>query len=731
MYDKKEFSIRDTSIHKGIAIMMILGIHLFVRTDTSLYAYKWEIAGLPVLNYIFYQLKIGVTIFCLLSGYGLNESYKRKTLKYEKKGTYNFIFLRSHLSKLWINFWVVFVVFAGIGLSLGWISIDETWNGKKGVIIDFFGLQDIVYDFWPTKTLNPTWWYMSTIIILYLLFFLIKKAMKYNIYFPVILGIVLQVIAPYSTYRQVKYGFIFYFASFALGIFFSEKQILNQIKTFQFQNKWFVVIITILTTAITFLFRCYNNFWGDLPFALSCMFLIQLLIVDAKNKVSVFLSAVITFIGKHSFNIFALHTFYITIYGNNVLYKLRNPLLMYVVLVLLSLFTSIILEKIKETSGITFLQNKSNDMERLLSKKEVVSFDKKQSMQIKGVAICLLLFHHLFYSEYRLSCGGIVTKFISLETLMSIGTYARVCVWMFVFVSAYGLTKSYLSFEKPIMLYDRLSFYKRHYISLMKPYWFIWIVVFGVSFIFSIKPALFLQNNIIYIILNFLGVSDFFGMPTMCNPWWYMCLAQIILLFIPFLSEMIEKWGAVSLLLLFVLTQFINMEGIYSNSGGAYINYLFMMIFGVLFARYSIMEKLSVFYFTLPEFFMLVILVGTGMYFNRYLSDIDTWNISKMFLSFSALGICFLIYRFMPNIWGGFFTKILCFLGKYSGNMFLIHIFLFDQEYSPQLVYWSHNVILSWLTCVILSLGISIIIEFMKKFLKRQLIWKGRFSKCK
>lgn len=694
--------------------MMILGIHLFVRTDTSLYIYRWEISDLPALNYIFYQLKIGVTIFCLLSGYGLNESYKKNFLKYENNYRYKFAFLRSHLSKLWINYWVIFILFAGVGLSFGRVTIDDTWNGKKGFIIDFFGLQDIVNDFWMTKTLNPTWWYMSTIIILYLLFLVIKKVMEYNIYFPVILGIVIQILAPFAAYKQAQYGFIFYFSSFVLGIFCSEKQVFKHIKNYQFGNKWIIIIITVLVTGMTFLFRCYNKFWGDLPFALSFMFLFHLLIINTKNKVSEKLSDILAYIGKHSFNIFALHTFYIEIYGNNLIYGLKNPLLIYIVLLILTLFTSILLEKAKEVLGIVDFQRKTSDLEILLSEKPAVPFDKRQSMQIKGIAICLLLFHHLFYSEYRLTYGGVVTRFLSLNNLMSIGTYSRICVWIFAFISSYGLTKSYLSLGEDIEFHNRLSFYKRHYISLMKPYWFIWSLIFIFSFIFAVKPSTVLGKNIIYIILNFFGLSDFFGTPSMNNTWWYMCLAQLILLFIPLICEMVKRWGAVFCIIVFVLIQFIDSNGISSNFGGIYINYLYIVIFGVLFARYEIMEKISRLHVTLPEFFILLITIGAGMYLNRYLSEIDVWNISKILLSFSALGICIMIYKFTPNVWSGFFHKILCFLGKHSGNMFLIHTFLIDQTYIPRFVYWSHNVIISWITCIVLSLGVSIIIEFLK-----------------
>lgn len=45
MNSENKFSLKDTNVHKGLAILMILGIHCFIRTDKSLYNYHWELGG--------------------------------------------------------------------------------------------------------------------------------------------------------------------------------------------------------------------------------------------------------------------------------------------------------------------------------------------------------------------------------------------------------------------------------------------------------------------------------------------------------------------------------------------------------------------------------------------------------------------------------------------------------------------------------------------------------------
>ena len=75
-------------------------------------------------------------------------------------------------------------------------------------------------------------------------------------------------------------------------------------------------------------------------------------------------------------------------------------------------------------------------------------FDKFQSLKAKGIAICLLLFHHLFYSADRIAANGVVFRFLEQEQVMSLATGARICVWIFAFLSAYGLTKQYLKVDE-------------------------------------------------------------------------------------------------------------------------------------------------------------------------------------------------------------------------------------------------------------------------------------------
>ncbi|MBT3367904.1 MAG: acyltransferase [Nitrospina sp.] len=84
------FSIPQTDQMKGIAILMILVGHLFGHT----------LEPCPGLNHLRYLGTVGVTLFLVLSGYGLSQSLKRK-------GIQGFFFLR--VARIYIPVFLVMV----------------------------------------------------------------------------------------------------------------------------------------------------------------------------------------------------------------------------------------------------------------------------------------------------------------------------------------------------------------------------------------------------------------------------------------------------------------------------------------------------------------------------------------------------------------------------------------------------------------------------------------------
>ena len=160
------FTKKDTSAVKGLAVLMLLCHHLGMGILKP--PLDWQ-------NDSFYTIvatlsKVCVAIFILLSGYGLNESHK-------KWNGSDFKFVSTHLLKLMKQYWFIFIIFVPLGFLCGANPMNVYGGGFKGIlylIIDFLGLKAL----FNTPTMNQTWWYMETAIVLYIFFPLLKRMLK-------------------------------------------------------------------------------------------------------------------------------------------------------------------------------------------------------------------------------------------------------------------------------------------------------------------------------------------------------------------------------------------------------------------------------------------------------------------------------------------------------------------------------------------------------------------------
>lgn len=139
--------------------------------------------------------------------------------------------------------------------------------------------------------------------------------------------------------------------------------------------------------------------------------------------------------------------------------------------------------------------------------------DQRESTKVKGLAVLLLLFHHLFYSATRMEENQMVFYLLPEQVVQNAALAARVCVWMFAFLSAFGLTRKYMELASPRQAGEIGTFLRRRWISLMKPYWFVFVLLFLASFILFQNPLEVYQRNPVYIFLGFFALSDLFFCP--------------------------------------------------------------------------------------------------------------------------------------------------------------------------------------------------------------------------
>src|SRR5665647_815808 len=141
-----ELTINQTSNTKGIAIMMMLFLHLFNRSYQGLFEPIIFIGQTPLTYYISLFCDCCVAIYCFCSGYGLYIGYIKKPEIYNKKNY-------SRIFRLYINYWIVLLIFA---VLLGWVLNDSNHPGNWQKFILNFTALDPSY--------NGAWWFFTTYI---------------------------------------------------------------------------------------------------------------------------------------------------------------------------------------------------------------------------------------------------------------------------------------------------------------------------------------------------------------------------------------------------------------------------------------------------------------------------------------------------------------------------------------------------------------------------------------
>lgn len=348
-----------------------------------------------------------------------------------------------------------------------------------------------------------------------------------------------------------------------------------------------------------------------------------------------------------------------------------------------------------------------------------MKFDKHVSNMVKGIAIIFMLMHHLFnqnmYTQY-----GVVTTPFDETVFLAICHMMKICVRMFVFITAYGITvscKNSLNMNAKELSKSSL----KRYIKLMFNFWFVYVLALltvgfrdmGVTDVYGTG-----LKGIIYAITDMLGIANIFSHPTLNLTWWYMEIAILLIFVTPVMIILYRRIG----FLMLVITAYLNhMFGI--NDYDITV-YLFCISIGIFCAEEQIFEKMyeknilknrglnSVLKM------ILYICIAAFLFYLRYITNWVYW-IDPIFTIFIG-GFCMEI----KGLWKGF-SSILEFLGRYSMNIFLIHTLIYHY-YFTGFVYSFHN----WFVITIVLLASSLLISILCEKVKTILRFECLIKKC-
>lgn len=107
-----------------------------------------------------------------------------------------------------------------------------------------------------------------------------------------------------------------------------------------------------------------------------------------------------------------------------------------------------------------------------------MSFTKKDTLVVKGVAIMMMVLHHLFRKPDLFKDFDVSFFPLSQSLAVDISSFFKICVSIFVFLSAYGLTYSLKKYSSDTVISGRqyASYLNTRLIKLMSGFWFVFIV---------------------------------------------------------------------------------------------------------------------------------------------------------------------------------------------------------------------------------------------------------------
>lgn len=335
-------------------------------------------------------------------------------------------------------------------------------------------------------------------------------------------------------------------------------------------------------------------------------------------------------------------------------------------------------------------------------------FNKQDTLMVKGIGILLVYIHHLFSDEAVLAEKGVVFFLLKAESVIRLVAFSKVCVAVFLFLTAYGMTCKY---RQTAQTHEELAkITLRKYVTLLLSFQFVFLFTHIFYAVFGKGVNLRFYgtslSSIFFFLLDASGLSYFFGAPMLNATWWYMAVAFACLLLLPVLWKLERILGVMILpavVLIPALFGFVNAPG---------TAYAFTLALGICAADMHLIERAGRIHFRIP------ILEKTGKLLACGILLVGLYKL-RMSIGYEMLTdgifafvISYLVYEFIGKIY--IVRNILGFLGKHAMNMFLMHslimLYLFqDITYSFR---WG---ILILLFLVVVTVLISYLIEGLKK----------------
>lgn len=327
----KELTKDESKILKGIAILFMIGLHLYNTLDyENLYQPLLYIGDKPLIYYISFLFDACVPIYCFCSGYAM---YLKQSIHIKDNIKRIFKFVK--------RYWIVLVLTCIVGIILHNPSIPDN-------VLTFIGNLTLI-----NISYVGAWWFVQTYVLLILLTpFIIKMIDKYEkitllvvlvIYFIAFYFRIMNPVRPHIFILDVIINALVLLGTslfpFVVGMYFYKNLIISKLRTqFSYNN-----IIAGLIIIVCILLHIFIKNMIIAPF-IAIIFILGFSLIHFHPIIR----KILLYFGNHSTNLWLVHMQYYMIFTPTVVFYTHTVIGCLVILLGMCIITSYL---------INFLEN--------------------------------------------------------------------------------------------------------------------------------------------------------------------------------------------------------------------------------------------------------------------------------------------------------------------------------------------------------------------------------------
>ncbi len=347
---------------------------------------------------------------------------------------------------------------------------------------------------------------------------------------------------------------------------------------------------------------------------------------------------------------------------------------------------------------------------------ETKAFTKADTLTAKGVAIGLMFFYHLFHEAADLENMGVIFAPFSESTFLMLSSFGNICVAMFAFLSAYGISAAT---RETLAGYSEMGTEVRkttkRLLSLMGRFLFVFLLTNLCLFMFFDYKNYYGTGfqGVMCVLTDALGLSELFATPTLNMTWWYMPLAYFLILTVPVIYRAALRMKWLLLPVVMLLPLFLDIDRYYYM-------YFCVAVWGVCAYEGNWKEHIAALRIpTWGKAVLLLVLMGLCIPLRQ--NYLIRENYSYIIEGAVALVFCFgsaFLFARIPVI-----GLILRFLGKHSMTMYLVHTFVYLIIFRDFTYSFRYSALI-WVVLMAVCLAFAVAADTLYECLKKQLFRK-------